>query len=234
MYLIYNPCCVFFSPLTSTREKVSNLSVASTFTNSSRHDLAQFPADWPEVEYICPGAVFGLAQDFTRDAPTDGLSYGSIIAAIVAPLSRGTVSISSADTYDQPIIDPRWLTHPTDAQVAIAAFKRARSIWAAPSLAEIVIGDEYFPGKDIETDEQILQLIRRAMTPVSHASCTCKMGTSDDPMAVIDNKARVFGTQGLRVIDASSFPILGPGHPMATIYALAEKLADDIKAAATL
>lgn len=54
------------------------------------------------------------------------------------------------------------------------------------------------------------------------------MGRSTDPMAVIDSKARVFGVQGLRVVDASSLPELVPGHPQAAIYALAEKIAEDI------
>jgi choline dehydrogenase len=54
------------------------------------------------------------------------------------------------------------------------------------------------------------------------------MGRSSDPIAVVDSKARVFGVQGLRVVDASSFPLLVPGHPQSTIYALAEKIADDI------
>jgi len=54
------------------------------------------------------------------------------------------------------------------------------------------------------------------------------MGKSNDPMAVVDSKARVFGVQGLRVVDASAFPLLTPGHPQSTVYALAEKIADDI------
>ena len=54
------------------------------------------------------------------------------------------------------------------------------------------------------------------------------MGKADDPMAVVDTKARVFGVQNLRVVDASAFPFLPPGHPQATVYALAEKIADDI------
>jgi choline dehydrogenase-like flavoprotein len=55
------------------------------------------------------------------------------------------------------------------------------------------------------------------------------MGRTDDPTAVVDNKARVIGVQGLRVVDASSFALLPPGHPQSVVYALAEKIADDIK-----
>jgi len=64
---------------------------------------------------------------------------------------------------------------------------------------------------------------------VFHAACSCKMGPSTDPMSVLDSKARVYGVSNLRVVDSSSFPTLPPGHPMSSIYALAEKIADDIK-----
>lgn len=202
---------------------------AANLTEQARADLATFPADWPDYEWLFPGAVFGYSRDFVRDQPHNLNQYGSIIAALVTPMSRGTVNLASNDTNDHPIIDPRWLTHPTDQAVAIAAFRRARAIWNAPSLQNITIGDEYFPGLNVETDAEILHLVREALTPVSHAACTNKMGVRSDPMAVVDSKARVFGTTGLRVIDASSFPLLPPGHPMATIYAFAEKLADDIK-----
>jgi choline dehydrogenase len=66
------------------------------------------------------------------------------------------------------------------------------------------------------------------MTTVYHASCTCKMGKQDDPLAVLDSAARVYGVNNLRVVDASSFPFLVLGHPQSTIYALAEKIADEI------
>jgi choline dehydrogenase len=64
---------------------------------------------------------------------------------------------------------------------------------------------------------------------VWHPACTCKMGKSSDPMAVVDSKAKVFGVTGLRVVDASAFALLPPGHPQSTVYALAEKIADDIR-----
>ena len=64
---------------------------------------------------------------------------------------------------------------------------------------------------------------------MSHASATCAMGKASDPMAVVDSKARVYGVRNLRVVDASAFPFAVPGLPMATVYVLAEKIADDIK-----
>lgn len=66
---------------------------------------------------------------------------------LVAPLPRGTVSISFADTKDQPIINPNWLTHPVDQVVAIAAYKRVREFFATSEMQKILIGLEYFPGE---------------------------------------------------------------------------------------
>lgn len=140
--------------------------------------------------------------------------------ALVAPLSRGAVTLSSNTTSTLPHINPRYLSSPTDQAVAVAAYKRARQAFSAPSLANIVDGDEYYPGKEIETDEQILECIKGSLQTVWHASCTCKMGKESDEMAVLDERCRVRGVQGLRVVDASSFPFLPPGHPQSTVCEL--------------
>lgn len=140
------------------------------------------------------------------------------MAGLVAPLSRGTVGISSNDTSDPPLIDPNWLSHPTDQAVAIASFKRTRDIWQSEAMAELLIGDEYFPGTaNISTDDEIWEFIQRSFSTIFHAACTCKMGRTNDPMAVVDTRARVLGVTGVRVVDASTLPLLPPGHPMATI-----------------
>lgn len=153
--------------------------------------------------------------------------YATILATIVAPFSRGTVTIASDNTDILPIINPNWLTDPTDQQVAVAAYKRARAVFNTPFAQRTVIGEEYHPGKEVNTDEEILAQFQHDLLTVWHASCTCRMG-KDKSSAVIDNRARVFGVSGLRVVDASSFPILPPGHPQSTIYALAEKIAANI------
>lgn len=135
----------------------------------------------------------------------------------VAPLSRGNVSISSSDTADQPLINPNLLTHPTNQQVAIAAYKRAREVFSAPVMQEVIIGPEVFPGPSVQTDEEILNIIRMSFNTVYHASATNKMGKSADSMAVVDSRCRVYGAERLRVVNASSLPFLPPDHPMSTV-----------------
>jgi choline dehydrogenase-like flavoprotein len=127
------------------------------------------------------------------------------------------VTLKSADTSDLPNINPNWLDTKSDQEVAVAMFKRIRQVFQSDAMAPTVIGDEYNPGKDVQTDKQILQFVKNNVMTLWHAACTCKMGTSDDEMAVVDNEARVFGVQGLRVVDASAFPFLVPGHPQSTV-----------------
>ena len=121
------------------------------------------------------------------------------------------------------------LLDPVDQEVAVAVYKRVRDAFASKYMQQIVIGDEYFPGPTVQSDADILNTIRNTVQTVWHASVTCRMGRADDPNAVVDSRARVIGVTGLRVVDASSFALLPPGHPQSTIYMLAEKIADDIK-----
>ncbi|KAF2231595.1 GMC oxidoreductase [Viridothelium virens] len=209
-------------------EKVPQ-SMRSNFSAQTQAALAQFPADWPEIEYISASGYVGDFGDLFMDQPKDGRQYATILGTLVAPLSRGTVTLSSTSAADLPLIDPNWLTDPTDQAVAIAAYKRVRAAFASKFMQQIVIGDEYFPGKAVQSDADILNTIANTVQTVWHASVTCRMGSVDDPNAVVDSKARVIGVQGVRVVDASAFALLPPGHPQSTIYMLAEKIADDIK-----
>ncbi|KAL5340281.1 GMC oxidoreductase-domain-containing protein [Aspergillus crustosus] len=86
-----------------------------------------------------------------------------------------------------------------------------------PSLASHLIGQEAYPGEQVQTDEEIEKAIRRSYNTIYHGASTCAMGRAKDPMAVVNNQARVISVQGLRVVDAPGFPSLPPGHPQATV-----------------
>lgn len=200
----------------------------SKLSASSRDRLAKtFPADWPEIEYLPATGYVGFQQNSSLD-PIDGYNYASINSAIVSPLSRGSISIQSADMSTPPLISPRWLTDTADVELAIQAVWRQRQIWSYLNKQGLVIGDEILPGANVTTDAEILDYIQQSTNEVWHASATCKMGKSTDKTAVVDSHARVYGTSRLRVVDTSAFPFLPPGHPQATAYALAEKIADII------
>ncbi|KAK5136462.1 hypothetical protein LTR08_003107 [Meristemomyces frigidus] len=203
--------------------KVSNLTSANLSVTARKALSDNFPSDWPDAEWFATSAFFG-----TGIGPPDDKNYGSIAVGLLSPLSRGNLTISSPNMADAPIINPNWLTDPTDQEVAVAAFKFARSVFHTKALKPIVIGEESWPGANITTDAGILQMIQSTFLTFYHAAGTCAMGKANDTMAVIDSKARVIGVEGLRVVDISAFPILPPGQPQATIYMLAEKIADDI------
>jgi choline dehydrogenase-like flavoprotein len=165
--------------------------------------------------------------------------YVGILGAMVAPLSRGNVTLRSSNPLIKPAVNPNWLSHPADQEVAVAWYRRMREVFATPDYAAQLEkpGVEAYPGLDKSSDEELLAVIRDSAMTVWHAAGTCRMGKSKvesgvkvrvDEMDVIDTEAKVFGVDGLRVVDASSFPLLPPGHPMSTIYALAEKIADKI------
>ncbi|KAK6206955.1 GMC oxidoreductase [Colletotrichum tabaci] len=216
-----NPVCDFLGWEKTPRELIS-AEAAAVLDN-------EFPADWPEIEYLTAPGYVGDFSNLLLTQPRDGFQYATILGGLVAPLSRGTVTLASADTKDLPLIDPRWLTDPTDVAVAVATFKRLRQAFASNAMRPVLADNkEYFPGAKVETDAQILQNIRNTVMTIWHASCTCRMGRTDDPMAVVDKDARVIGVNGLRVVDASSFALLPPGHPQSTVYVLAEKIAAEI------
>ncbi|OAL44938.1 GMC oxidoreductase-like protein [Pyrenochaeta sp. DS3sAY3a] len=181
--------------------------------------LNKFPADWPEIEYIASGFPSGNPNFST---------IGVISGTILTPSSRGNVTIRSASIEDSPVINLGWLTDPADGEVLVAAFKRAREAWDSKAIADVVVGPEIVPGAAVSSDQDILNYIRNSAQPIWHASSTCAMGKKGDKDAVVDSKGRVFGVQGLRVVDNSVIPFSVPGHPQSSIYMLAEKIANNI------
>ncbi|KAI1854094.1 hypothetical protein JX266_001235 [Neoarthrinium moseri] len=208
-------------------EKLPN-STRSSLSSSTLETLATYPDDWPEVEFVTFSSYSGDANVLTTGDPNDGNQYATLAVALITPRSKGSVMITSNDTGIAPAINPMYLTDRADIEVSIGGFKRAREFWKSQAMKDIVIGEEAFPGPDIQTDSEIEAAIRKNFQTVYHGACSCAMGRANDTNAVVDSKARVYGVQGLRVVDASAFPLLVPGHPQSTVYALAEKIACDI------
>ena len=181
---------------------------------------ANFPEDWPTYSYI--------ALDDTFVPQFNGKNYFSMASALMSPFSRGYVSINSTDTKVNPIVDPRWLSDARDQEMAVAAFRRCRQFVETDVLQAVIAGEELLPGREYQTDDDVLNYIAETSDAYYAGVGTCAMGKKDDPMAVIDSEARVMGVEGLRVVDSSSFPFSIDGQPMGTVYALAEKIAAEI------
>lgn len=187
---------------------------------------SMLPADWPELELLPVNAALGYQRNYQKEDPADGYNYATLGTLLAAPLSRGSVSISSANPADPPLIDPNYLSHPADIELAIVAIRRQREVWA--QMQGVTIGDETLPGAQVQSDEDILAFVKQSLAPAPHAAGTCRMGRKEDRESVVDGMGRVYGAKGLRVVDASVFPVLPPGHIMATVYAVAEKIAEGI------
>src|SRR3982075_2187723 len=145
---------------------------------------------------------------------------------LLRPKSRGSVALSSADPFAAPAIDPNFLGHVDDLESMIAGYKTTRRLMETPALRALQKKDMFTRG--IETDDDIRALLRAAVDTVYHPVGTAKMGT--DAMAVVDPKLRVYGLEGLRIVDASVMPTLIGGNTNAPTIMIGEKAADMIRA----
>ena len=137
--------------------------------------------------------------------------------------SRGSVRIKSADPRAAPAIRYNYLATENDRRVMVEGLKVARRIAAAAPLSGYIVKEE-FPGAAVQSDAELLDVVRRSGETVFHPTSTCRMGT--DERSVVDSHLRVRGLQGLRVIDASVMPAVVSGNTNAAVIAIAEKAAD--------
>ncbi len=147
------------------------------------------------------------------------------------PESRGSISIRSADPFDPPIIQPNYLEAEEDRRALREGVKLAREIFAQ-SAFDPYRGPELMPGAHVQRDEQIDAFIRKTAETIYHPIGTAKMGTDED--AVVDPQLRVYGIDGLRVVDASVMPVLVSGNTNAPTIMIAEKVSDMIFGKAAL
>jgi choline dehydrogenase len=143
------------------------------------------------------------------------------------PDSRGHVHIKSADPAQAPAIQPRYLSAPRDRDVMVAGMKLMRRIMGQPAISRYV-AEERLPGPAVTSDADFLAYARETGTTIFHPTSTCRMGP--DPAAVVDERLRVRGIAGLRVVDGSIMPTVVSGNTNAAIIMIAEKGADMILA----
>jgi len=141
------------------------------------------------------------------------------------PESRGSLRIKSADPSVPPAIHINYLATETDRRAIIDGVRILRKILAAPALKPYAIG-EVDPGPKVASDDELLDFCRCTGSTVYHPTSTCRMG--NDPLAVVDQRLKVRGIDGLRVVDASIMPDLTSGNTNAPTIMIAEKASDMI------
>jgi choline dehydrogenase-like flavoprotein len=147
----------------------------------------------------------------------------TVSACNLQPTSRGTVRIRSAEPAELPVIAPNYLSTPEDRQVAADAIRTTRRLMRQPALARYH-PEEFLPGPSVGDDEQSLAKAAGDIgTTIFHPVGTAKMGTANDPMAVVDERLRFHGIAGLRVADASVMPTITSGNTNTPTAMIAEK-----------
>lgn len=144
---------------------------------------------------------------------------------IARPKSRGSIRINSTDPTRHPVIQPNYFDDPDDLRVMRDGIKISRDIVAQKAF-DPYRGEEYAPGGNVRTDQEIDDYLRAKIESIYHPVGTCKMGS--DPMAVVDDRLRVHGIAGLRVVDASVMPTLVTGNTNAPTIMIAERASDFI------
>ena len=177
---------------------------------------------YPNLEYhFMPGAI-----QYDGKATAEGHGF-QVLCAVSRPRSRGFVRVKSGDAHQAPAILYNFFDDAQDWEEMRAGVRLIREIVAMPAMAPFA-GDEIRPGPQVESDPDIDSYIREKTESAYHPCSTCRMGSPDDPMAVVDPQCRVIGMEGLRVVDSSIIPLLTMGNINAPSIMIGEKGADHI------
>ncbi|KAI2782107.1 putative GMC oxidoreductase [Daldinia loculata] len=197
------------------REQICTPDDCSAQFTLAPFQLNPFPGD-------NPSQIFGLG--------TEGF-YVSIVAVLSHPFSRGSVHIQSADARSSPVVDPRAMSHPLDLELHARHVLLLEKIRDTPPLRELFKEGGrrlHNGGQRVETLDQAKEAVKNGYTPHYHVCGTTAMMPRESG-GVVDSSLRVYGVEGLRIVDASVFPLIPRGNIQSSVYAVAEKAADLIR-----
>ena len=177
---------------------------------------------WPDIQYH----FLPAAMRYDGNAAFDGHGF-QVHVGPNKPDSRGHVQIKSANAQDKPSILFNYLKEQKDVEDWRSCIRLTREIINQAAMDEYR-GDEIQPGADVTSDEAIDSWVKDNVESAYHPSCTCKIGSKTDEMAVVDSECTVMGLENLRVVDSSIFPTIPNGNLNAPSIMVAEKAADII------
>ncbi len=186
----------------------------------------------PDIQFLVRATTgeAGLWFPGVKKAFEDGFGCRAVM---LHPESRGEIKLASADPRAPMKIYQNFLSTENDIRTIRDGLKIVRDV-AAQSDLDAFRGEENFPGKDVQTDDELDAFIRATALTAHHPLGTCKMGGDDDEMAVVNPECEVRGVPGLRVIDGSIIPDMVGGNINAPIIAMAERMSDILRGKPTL
>ncbi|MEP5151965.1 choline dehydrogenase [Planktotalea sp.] len=178
--------------------------------------------DYPDIQYH----FLPIAVRYDGQAAAEGHGFQAHVGPMRSP-SRGFVSLKSADPAAPPKIVFNYMSKPEDWEDFRTCIRLTREIFEQDAFKDHV-KHEIQPGADVQTDSELDSFIAEHAESAYHPCGTCKMGSVDDPMAVVDPECRVIGVTGLRVADSSIFPRITNGNLNGPSIMVGEKAADHI------
>ncbi|MBA4307115.1 MAG: choline dehydrogenase [Sphingopyxis sp.] len=177
---------------------------------------------YPDIQYH----FFPLAVRYDGKSMVQGHGFQAHVSPMRSK-SRGSVTLRSDDAQDKPVIRFNYMSHPDDWTEMRAGVRLTREIFAQAAF-DPFRGEEIAPGAHVVSDDEIDAFIRDKIESGYHPCGTCKIGSIDDPMTVVDSELRVIGVEGLRVVDSSVMPSITTGNLNAPTIMIGEKGADHI------
>ncbi|XP_063606716.1 glucose dehydrogenase [FAD, quinone]-like [Penaeus indicus] len=182
-------------------------------------------------------SLWGMDRTFIKEhyKKIVGREGFTIRPVLVRPKSRGSVTLLSSDPTRPPAIDPNYLSHPDDVATLVNGIKFSLALGNTTDFARTyrarffnkpLRGCEILPDG---SDQYWACYVRHMASTFLHFAGSCKMAPSSDPLGVVDNRLRVRGVKGLRVVDASVMPSVTSGNINAPVIMIAEKASDIVK-----
>ena len=178
--------------------------------------------EYPDIQYH----FLPIAVRYDGKVAAEGHGFQAHVGPMRS-VSRGQVTLKSADPKDNPRIQFNYMSDPSDWEDFRTCIRLTREIFGQEAFAPYR-GHEIQPGEDVQSDEAMDAFIKEHVESAYHPCGTCKMGRADDPMAVVDQETRVIGVDGLRVADSSIFPRITNGNLNGPSIMVGEKAADHI------
>ena len=177
---------------------------------------------YPDIQYH----FLPIAVRYDGQAAAEGHGFQAHVGPMRS-VSRGRVSLRSGNPADNPKILFNYMSQEQDWEEWRRCIRLTREIFAQDAFKPFV-KNEIQPGADVQSDAEIDAFVREHAESAYHPCGTCKMGSKDDPDAVVDSQGRVIGVEGLRVVDSSIFPRITNGNLNGPSIMVGEKMADHV------